>query len=405
MRGLSAKNWDGCLSTFHYHWQSPTVVACSNRYFAVGFSSGKVMIYHDQTCQEVKALELESPVKYLLFNQAETTVVVCCVRSLFVWDIISWQQLYNFDLPALCMSVALEDEDKYLLGALKDNSMCTWDLDTGTFDKLDWTDDFDDLPSHALRSPTTAAFSTEQGLLAIVYRGQDIVIWIFENAKCETYSKESGAQPLEEIRRGGMVSTFALIFNSGPGTSSLVAAYTDGDLVLFDTLDGTRRASTTANVQVLAGSLDGRTLAGGDSTGTIHLFDFETLSSLYRISSGDYGIKSMAFSADGYRLLDTRGSHCRVWDPLVLYRHSPEEENSDTVSVSITSQEVTVSSPDDLMKITVLACHPSGDVVFCGKEDGSVLLYETKTGEHSRTLFHHAHGVAIVSLLFDAKVM
>ena len=73
-----------------------------------------------------------------------------------------------------------------------------------------------------------------------------------------------------------------------------------------------------AFAHILACSGDGSTLATADPSGTIQLFNFETMNLLYRINSVEPGIQGLTFSGDDSRLLDIRGSRCRVWDPAIM---------------------------------------------------------------------------------------
>lgn len=399
--GLSATTWDDCLSTIVYQREQVSALACSDKYFAVGLFSGKIMICYETTCQEARILQNQEPVRMLQFGEIGRFIASSGAKFVQIWDVTSWQQLVKFDIPQQCISLAFTDEDQLLLGALKNNQLMIWDLTTCLLrDSADWTQDIEGQRAHAFRRPTSAAFSIELGLLAVVYRGQDILLWDLErDALYETYGKEIGARSV-----GGKVTNatvWSLVFSTAPGATLLAAAYSDGDLVLFDTSEGIVKETILANAQILACSPNGRTLASGDSSGTIKLFDFETFKLLYRISSEEYGIKSLAFSGDSHRLLDIRGSQCRVWDPTVLIRQDVDEEHSDTVSISTVAQEIDLDVPDDVTLITALASARNGESVFCAKEDGSVCLYETKSGLQNQKLFSHASGVSVISLLFD----
>lgn len=399
--GLSATTWDDCLSTIVYPREQVSALTCSDKYFAVGLSNGKIVIYYETTCQEACILQSQEPVKILQFGETGRFIASSGAKSVQIWDVTSWQQLTIFDISQQCISLAFTDEDRLLLGALKNNQLMIWDLTTCLLrDSADWTLDIEGQRAHAFHRPTSAAISIELGFLAVVYRGQDILLWDLErDTLYETYGKETGARSM-----GGKVTNatvWSLVFSTAPAATLLAAAYSDGDLVLFDTSEGTVKEMTLANAQILAGSPNGRTLASGDSSGTIKLFDFETLKLLYRISSEEYGIKSLAFSGDSHRLLDIRGSQCRVWDPTVLVRQDIDEEHSDTVSISTVAQEIEYDNPDDAILITALAAAANGEAIFCAREDGSVCLYETKSGRQNKKLFSHADGVPVISLLFD----
>lgn len=398
--GLSAATWDDCLSTIVYQQEQASALACSDKYFAIGFLSGRIVIYHEMTCQEAHMLQNQEPVKILQFGETGRFLASSGAKSVQIWDITSWQQLMKFDIPQLCISLMLMGEDRLLLGALRNNQMMVWDLTTGLLkDSTDWTQHADGQRAHAFRRPTSAAFSTELGFLAVVYRGQDILLWDLErDALYETYGKETGARSVGDKVTNATV--WSLVFSTAPTATLLAAAYSDGDLVLFDTSDGTVKETTLANSQTLACPPNGRTLASGDSAGTIKLFDFETLKLLYRISSEEYGIKAFAFSGDSHRLLDIRGSQCRVWDPIVLVRQNVDE-HGDTVSSSTVAQESELKNLDEVILITALACAGNGEVIICAKEDGSVCLYDAKSGQQIQRLFSHADGVSVNLLVFD----
>jgi WD40 repeat protein len=400
--GLSATTWDDCLSTIVYKHQSPSALACSDTHFAVGMSKGKIIVYHETTCQQAYTLQHQEPVKLLHFGNVANILISAGARTVRVWDIGRWEEVAKFDISQLCMSFVLTDDDKLLLGALKNNKLMMWDLTTYKLrDTVDWTQDLEGRRAHAFRRPTTAAFGMEQCLLAVVYRGQDILLWDLErDALYETFAKVStDGKPLTNT------AVKSLVFSSAPNTTLLAAAYWDGDLVLFDTTDGSIKEMVPGTADILACSPDGRTLASGSSTGTIELFDFETLKLLYRVNSEDNRIKSLAFSGDSHRLLDIRESQCRVWDPTALVRQDIDDENSDTVSISTAPQEYKMENVEETVLITSLACHESGELVFCGKEDGAVCIYSTRTGQQTAKLFSHAEGITVMFLCLENNIL
>ncbi|KAI9773277.1 MAG: hypothetical protein M1835_006168 [Candelina submexicana] len=404
VHGLSATTWDDCLSTIVDATEQFSALTCSDNYFAIGMSSGKVVIYDEMTCQETHTLQHHEPVRMLQLGCRTDLLISSGARSVRVWDMLSWKELWTFDIPQICMSLWLMEEEQLLLGALRNNRLTIWDLGTGTLrDSVDWTQDTQSEFSHAFRRPIAAAFGIESRLLAVVYRGQDILLWDLEGDSLhDTYCKEYGARSLGEKSRAQPGAT-GVVFSAAPNMTLLAATYSDGDLVLFDTSDGTVRALMLANAQTLASSPDGRTLACGNSSGIIQLYDFDTLRLLYCINSEEYAIKQLAFSGDSHRLLDIRGSQCRVWDPTVLVRQDVDDENSDTIAVSTAPQEISVQSPEDVILITSLACSDNADYFFCGKEDGAIYLYETKSGRQMNRLLSHAHGVSILSIDFNSE--
>lgn len=399
--GLSSTGWDDCLSTIVDPHEQLSALASSDQLFALGTSSGKIVVYIETTCQEAQILQHQESVTLLSFGGMVDCLVCTGPRSIRLWDTSSWNVTWESNLPQQCMSVAFIEEDQLLLGALRNNRLMIWDLPTGMVrDAVDWTENIEGPKSHSLRRPMVAAFCMESCLLAVVYRGQDILLWDLESyALYDTYGRQGSSS--RDAIKGDDAGVICLVFCGAPNVSLLAAGYSDGELSLFDTAEGIVKETVLVNAQTLACSPDGRTLASGDSSGTIQLFDFESLRPLYRINSDEYCIRNLSFSGDSHRLMDIRRSECRVWDPMVLVRQDSEEQNSNTISTSTGPQKTSLECAKEVTLVTSLACHGIGNVFFCGKSDGSVHLYETKTGRQNQKLFNHANGVSILSLFFD----
>ena len=401
--GLSADIWDDCLTTIVNARKRLSSIATSHEFFAIGMSDGSIAIHDNSACQEIQILQHGEPVKLLKFGKRSNLLVSSGARKIRVWKIDTWELCWDFNIPQACLAIMLAEEQQLLLAALKDNNLTIWHLGSGLLrESVDWTASLEKDTSHTHRRPIAGAFSLEFNLLAIVYRGQDILVWDLERDTLhDTYCKESGAH-VNHVGRHSDTGATDVIFSAGSNAHLMVATYADGDLVLFDTIEGTVLAVKLANAHVLAGSSDGRTLATSDASGAIQIFDLETLKLLYRINSEEYAIRQMAFSMDDQRLVDVRGNQCRVWDPTVLVREDADDEGSETTSLFASGpEESTVVGSDDIILITSAVCCKDLDLFVCGKEDGSVWLYDVRSGLPREQLFAHARGVAILHLAFD----
>ena len=355
VEGLSADIWDDCLATLKYQHDTPVFIATSERLFALGLLTGSVRVYSNSTCQELRALSHRECLKCTAFGDLGNLLVFRGLRKVSVWNLGSWERMWTFDRPVQCLSLAVEDQERLMIGALQNNNLICWDLTTGNMiSSIDWTQEFARQSSYAVM-PTTAAFGLELNLLAAVYRGQDMLLWDIENCTVyESYAKDGPRSG----RDSGNATVWSIVFCPAPITALLAAGYSDGDLVLFDVSRAVVKEITVANAQTLTSSSDGYTLASADSAGTIQIYDFETLKLLYRITSIEkYSIRSLAFSADGQRLFDLRGSVCRAWDPIVLSRQDITDDNSDTVSISTMAHEVQFDGSEDIPTVTTL-CYP-----------------------------------------------
>lgn len=308
------------------------------------------------------------------------------------------------------MALSFTEEDGLLLGAIKNNQLMYWDIANGGIlrdESTNWTMDFEEPASLQFRWPTIASFSSHQNLLAIVYRGQDILLWDFERDRIhDMYEKVSGSRLNGSTEApDGITTVWSLAFSPAMDMTFLAAAYSDGDVVVYDTYCGTVRGVLTGvNAQTLSCSPDGRTLASADSRGTIQLFDFETLKFIYRLQpDGDaMGPRALGFTSDSHRIIDIRGNQCRIWDPTVLMRQDADDENSDTVSVSTAPQEVDYQVVGSIC-VTAITSVRSAPIVFCGKEDGSVHVYDISSEPQSQQLFIQTPGVPIILLHFDVE--
>ncbi|KAL2127486.1 hypothetical protein VTI74DRAFT_10640 [Chaetomium olivicolor] len=276
------------------------------------------------------------------------------------------------------MSLEFIEDDKIMLVALKNNYFVFWDVDNDELaDEARWTLDPDLKETFDFRSPTISAISTHQNLIAVSYSR-------------ETRSRRDGPATTQKS------TILSLTFSAAPGSNALVACYFDGELVLYDAFEGTvRHRIPWVNVHCMVSSPDGRTLATGNATGTIQLFDLETLKFLYRIDfdAEFFGVRALAITADSHRLLDVRGKQCRVWEPVALLRQEADDANSNAMSVSTDPQELGFEGPMNIIYITAAALVRGGEDVLCGSDDGSVKLYESARGEHRQLLA--GHGAAI----------
>lgn len=128
------------------------------------------------------------------------------------------------------------------------------------------------------------------------------------------------------------------------------------------------------------------------------MWDFETLTLLYRIKSYDFEVKALAFSGDGLQLVDIRDSRSKIWEPAVLVRKTIDEDVS--VSDAIAMPAITVGHDyfNEILNTTALTAHPTLPVVFAGKSDGCVAVYDSITGKEKTILYSHPKDVFITAI-------
>ncbi|ROV99035.1 hypothetical protein VMCG_06614 [Cytospora schulzeri] len=432
--GLSASSWDDCLCTVSSNERQddgevginihtaehsvrkpsiPTVsaerlrsIASTEGAFAIGTSLGNISIFNDRTCLQAKSIDHPVAVTNMQFAVNKPLLASASNRLLCIWNTETWKRQWDIKIAKECMALAFVDDDQILLAALRSSRLLILNLIEQSQTEVDWTRRLEERYGDRFRgrAPLMASFQADIDALAVVYRGQDIVVWNYEDNTQRLFNRDRG---LVDGSAEPMVQVLALAFSHLPGSSLLVASYSVQDLVLFDVYSDTvkARVSSTNIYARLTSSPDGRTFAAAAVDGTIELYDFETLSKLYRIQSGDRGVTVLAFTADSSRLLDIRGDgrSCRVWEPSALYRRDIERDSLRTPSIYSQESYVKVvdHDDDDLPIITALAVDNTGNYFFVGKDDGTVWAYEARNGTPRQNLYNH--GTTILKLQYNGN--
>ena len=414
--GSVAEYWDDCSSVMIYRDEYPTAIACGEMCLAVGFRSGLIKIHDAVTCQEIQILRQGEAIKILRFCDSTQLLACATFRTICVWSTETWTEIARLTLDAPCKDFSLLDEgDTIIVAALRNNTVVLWNLDNDERQELgSWTDQLGE-EYRNLPHPMAIALGCGSQMLAIAYRGEDIIIWDIENNELrDLLGSDVGSRGPLAPRRTGTGFLNYLEYSPSRDSGYLAASYSDGEIVVFDTSDNSpytseKRISARilANAHTINSSPDGQVLACGNSRGVISLYEFETLRLLYCISSEGYGINGLAFSADGQRLIDIRGSFCRVWDPPVLISMQQErdEQNSDTVSVSTTPREINMGNTEQSKQITAMLALKAYDKILCGRLDGAVCVFDGKTGQHDDKLIKAANKVAINFLSLDEATL
>ncbi|KAF2969942.1 hypothetical protein GQX73_g3591 [Xylaria multiplex] len=409
LQGRVSKDWDDCLCTIYYpRLSSPKDITASANRTAIALSNGTVVIYDNTTLLQTNNLKHEEPVWSISFSENGRLFATGGAKTIRIWDLNSSKQVISFRVPALCMSIAFIQDDEMLLVVSRNNSIIYWDITKNVprGEPIDWTKDLlDGDPQLHARVPTIAAFSREQNLLAIVYKGYDILLWTLDGEEIyDLYEKDNGSYRYERSELApGSTTVWAVAFSSSLETNFLVAAYSDGDVVVFDTDSGECRGTLEqVNAQTVACSPDGRTLATADSQGNVDLFDLRTLKFLYRLrfDTDVLGIKKITFAADGLRLLSIRNRQFGVWDPTVLLRREFEDEVNDSIPHPTTAQNSGYDSKE-VIDITAMVCLRDVPEVVCGKDDGTVHIYNISSEPHSQELFTQTRNCAVTLLQLD----
>ncbi|KAG9496700.1 hypothetical protein J7337_011481 [Fusarium musae] len=312
------------------------------------------------------------------------------IKTTKIWDIRTGQVVHTLVSPP--RPLGMEFDGDMLLIASRNNCIDSWKLGHNVRPESVRRPWGDANPPEANRIPLSGvpcalSLATSHGMLAVAYNGQPIILWDMEE---DTYAGSCGKK-----LSNGETSTHvivALAFNPNPDIGLLAVAYLDGDLALLDPYTDRQLECFRANCQTLAPSPNGRFLAAGCANGIIHVYEFDTFKLLYRVKSSNSYIKQLAFSKDSMLLADIRGSQCTVWKPEALLRESLSDDSSGLTSATL----IETVSLEAKAKVTSMALHHKSTVILCGKDDGSVVFYERKTGASLGVLYKHKSAVRLL---------
>lgn len=388
--GASNEQWDDRILCVDFRTGQLKALRYGDGFLAIALGSGTVILYYAATHQEYKTFEHGESVNSIAFKTGSDLMATCGIKTAKIWDIRTGQVVHTLVSPP--RPLGMEFDGDTLLIASRKNFIDSWKLSHNVQPELvrrPWGDantpETNRIPLSGV--PCALTLSTSHGMLAVAYNGQPIILWDMEE---DTYAGSCGKK-----LSSGETSTHvivALAFNPNSDIGLLAVAYLDGDLALLDPYTDRQLECFRANCQTLAPSPNGRFLAAGCANGIIHIYEFDTFKLLYRVKSNNSYIKQLAFSKDSMLLADIRGSQCTVWKPEALLRESLSDDSSGLTSATL----VETVSLEAKAKITSMAVHHKFKVILCGKDDGSVELYERKNGASLGILYKHKSAVRLL---------
>jgi WD40 repeat protein len=309
--GLTNTFWDDCICSIGNQRSRTLSLASCDGLFAIGSMSGNIRVYQQSTYREIQSMHHGEPVKNLKFSTTSQLLASSGHQQLKMWSgtgELLWSIFHGS--PLVSMSFAAGDER--LITANKQSEFITLHVSDGS---REWGDgNVQDDKTHPNLNQgqivVRADFCPKMELLAVARRSGPVEIWsIWDDVLISTFHL---SRDTPGVLPG--ISVSHMLFNPNPTIELLAVAYEDGELAIFNTWSDTDREikSQAAESLTLASTPDGRTLATGDARGVIKIWDFETLTLLYRIKSTEYEVRGLSFSGDGLRLYDIRDTKTKI---------------------------------------------------------------------------------------------
>ncbi|KAI0383265.1 hypothetical protein F5Y04DRAFT_250954 [Hypomontagnella monticulosa] len=405
VEGISSNHWDDHLGRL-----SPgedeivSVIRCAGMFcFTLVARHGTVIVWHIETCQELRRFCHEEWVTLMETNQTGTLVATSGRMTNRIWDPASGQQLHVLpkDVQARPLSLNFAKADSQLVIGYDDCSVLSYELDsfvTSTIFAAQGQGILSNCPRFTVLSP-------DQASLAIGFRGRPVLIR-------EKTTYRAGSRTIIRLDDKDRLDNGSDVFNSPeiarwhPDGSSLYILYQDTTILVWNLIDDaqTEYGDTEAREMVL--NSDGTCLLTSSNSGSISVWGLPKFNLIYRLQFDEF-VRDLTFSPDGERILDVRGSGCNVWAPDVLIRPDEleREETSSSFDGSSVSEVVseTVFAEDRGQNdiITALYCDNEDEFFCCGRDDGSVSIHEIKHGKRVRKVSNHATTADITTIAWS----
>jgi len=313
IKGLSSIDWNDRISCIQYKDHLTRAISCANSTFAVALSNKSINTYSRSTCQQIHNIPCIEFAKLMVYSASERFLAYSSIDYFTMFNLNTGQQMWQLRLPHECIAIVFATREETIWIVTKGGILASLSVENGARLKTVLLEDDSNITSATSfrRMFTTAAISLEFRMVAVVQKGRAIRLYDMEGGTFLGLCFKDEVV----VGREDAAQTWVLDFVFSPNieANSFVSLYHGGQVVLFDPCQMFIKASVEADAHVIACSPNGHTLATGSVTGTIQLFDLETLSLIYKLVASDQSIRSLAFSSDNFRFIDIRGSQCNIW--------------------------------------------------------------------------------------------
>ena len=392
--GLLSEGWDDCLATVNVGKEEAAskVLATDTFFLTLVTSSGTVIIWHAETCEEARRIQHGEYVPFMEINRSQTLLATAGVKSYRVWDISSGRQLYRLENQsrALTMAIAFGHAESELIVGLDDCSATCYDLETSS-QKWQFTIPTDDEHQGC---PLIMTISPDLTKLAVAWRGKLPLVW-------DMFGPNS-QRPLQCRVRSSTDALFSpLKMQWQAHANSILILCHNTKLIEWHIYDEEQHSFDHVKPHEMTISQDGNFLLTSNHMGTISIFAFPRLSPVYQLVNENEFIENLAWSPDSQRFYDIRGSICNVWEPDALVR--PDDYELEDHRSSIVTEPVIALDESSQTHVTALA-HGLADKFYCaGREDGTVCIHDAIDGKKTRKVSAHSSQSSIIILTWSSS--
>ena len=390
--GLPSEGWDDCLASVSVGGEeAATKILATDAFFLILVSgSGTVVVWYAETCEEARRIQHGEYVSFMETNRSQSLLATAGSETYRVWDISSGRQLYRHEKTsrAIAMAIAFGSTGSELIVGLDDCSVTSYDLEKSRQKWQFVVPTYGDYHG----CPLIMTISPDLTKLAVAWRGKLPVVWDLSGAESQ--------RPLQCRVRSSTDALFSPVTMQWQAdANSILVLCQNTKLIEWRIYDEEQHEFDHVKPLEMTISQDGNFLLTSNHMGTISVFTFPRLSLVYQLVNENEFIEDLAFSPDGQRFYDIRGSICNVWEPDALVR-ADDYELEDRGS-SIATEPVIAHDESSRTLVTALA-YGFADKFYCaGREDGTVCIHDTNDGKKVRKVSAHSSHSSVIRLAWS----
>ena len=404
--GITSKKWDDCLARMTMgEDQTASKVLCKDTFFVtlVGIN-GTLIVWSSETCEEIRRFTHGEYVTYMTSSKRSNLVATAGFKTTRVWDITTGEELYR--LPkgrhhhTRTLAFGLEDEE--ILVGYDDCLIQCFELATA---QEKWRFSAKEPGSQDHNCARYMAISPDLTQVALVFRGRPVVVWSIQHSSSIFIPPKRCVLTEDNMRSAheGDAWNAPEVALWQPGTDYLLIMYEDTKIVEWNVRDDEQSPHDHMGARGMVLSHDGSLLLTSDVNGTLSVWTVPNYRLTYRLNYEEL-VTDMAFSPDGTRFYDIRGTFCNVWEPDALIRSQDVDQDSASSNYDTINSEPVISSDDNTrVPITSLICNASNNFYCCGKEDGTVVICEIPKGKKVRQVATHALSASVIKLAWSTS--
>lgn len=408
--GISSADWDDCHARLSVGADETAtkVIATSEVFAALVPQAHSLIIWHAETCEELRRIHHGEYVTEVAVNKKGDLVCTSGFKTIKIWELGTGRQIGCVDKHTddRVLAVAFSADNNDILVGYQDHLIVRQNWKTKGVVYAFRAAKGDHSVQHGLR---VVSFSPDGTQLAVGSRNRPVDLW---DLRTQSWTKrclmsEEICHCENDVFQGPEVIQWH------PNLSNIYILYHNTTLIdwnpVFD-----EQTEHQLGAKGLVCSPCGNYLLTSDHDGSIKVYNLPDYSRLqepdfrpiYRLEHHDY-ILDLAFSPDGQRFYEVRGPVCSVWEPEALV--PPEipdaEEDRSSFSGSLWAVETknSLAMPHNCTLITAISCAPNDMGFCCGRDDGTITIHDMATGKKIRSLPGHVLDMAIIALAWSSS--